>query len=275
MDKTTIMNALRKRLLLLSITAVLFACSQHPSILAWIDEHEITRAEYDNFLLFENESGSNDKTDQYIEGEALTLAIEKSALYQNSLLATEINEKRKAWLLERYLEIFLSENINDQTIQDFYASDLNQFVEPKVEAAQILIRTTKSMTLDARREAYERAFDIYKRIKNGDSFSRLASEHSEDSLTAQKGGSLGLLSQNDINNQFSDVAFKTLKAGEVSKPFQSRFGFHILAITSEQSFEKKPLNAVKSQIIKILRKTLREKEIKRLLNSVVISKATL
>jgi len=60
-------------------------------------------------------------------------------------------------------------------------------------------------------------------------FATLAKEYSEDDATAEKGGDLGFLKKGDMTPEFEAVAF-SLKPGEISRPFRTTHGYHILRV---------------------------------------------
>lgn len=64
-------------------------------------------------------------------------------------------------------------------------------------------------------------------VKNPDSFENLAMSFSEDPGSAKNGGKLPWFGRGEMVSEFDSVAF-ALKDGEISEPFLSRFGWHII-----------------------------------------------
>ena len=79
-----------------------------------------------------------------------------------------------------------------------------------------------------RNQLEEKAGDIYKRIKAGESFQELARQYSEDA-NAKSGGDMGFVKKSDLSRDFLDVLLK-MKKGDVSSPFWSENGIHILMV---------------------------------------------
>ncbi|HOZ01036.1 MAG TPA: peptidylprolyl isomerase [Candidatus Syntrophosphaera sp.] len=74
--------------------------------------------------------------------------------------------------------------------------------------------------------------DIYTRLtKKGENFTQLALDYSEDPGSAKQGGSLGSFGKGQMVPEFDAVAFK-MKVGEISKPFKTQFGWHIVRVDS-------------------------------------------
>lgn len=115
-------------------------------------------------------------------------------------------------------------------------------VVQQTHARHILIRTNEVVSDE---DARNRLRDLRERIANGDDFEKLARLHSDD-LSAGKGGDLGWLSPGDTVPQF-EKAMDALKAGEVSEPVRSPFGWHLIQVLERRdqdvTHERKRLEA--------------------------------
>lgn len=99
---------------------------------------------------------------------------------------------------------------------------------PAVEqthARHILIKVNE---LVSEADAKHKLEGLYERIKNGGNFAELARLFSQDG-SASKGGDLGWIYPGDTVPEF-ERAMNLLKPGEVSKPVQSPFGFHLIEV---------------------------------------------
>ncbi len=83
--------------------------------------------------------------------------------------------------------------------------------------------------------------DIYKKLQQGEDFEALAKQFSDDKATAQKGGILSSFSSGQIGVQeFEDKAFALKNEGDISEPFKTKFGWHIIKLYNKKlipSFE--------------------------------------
>lgn len=95
----------------------------------------------------------------------------------------------------------------------------------QVNARHILIR---SSALVSDQEAQQRLIRLRERIQNGEDFGELARAHSDDT-SAANGGELGWADPEIYVESFRDTINKS-KPGEVSAPFKSQFGWHILQV---------------------------------------------
>ncbi len=73
------------------------------------------------------------------------------------------------------------------------------------------------------------AQDVLKKLKEGSSFESLAKAFSK-CPSGDEGGDLGEFGKGQMVKSFEDAAF-ALKAGEVSGPVQTQFGYHIIKRT--------------------------------------------
>lgn len=95
----------------------------------------------------------------------------------------------------------------------------------QTHARHILIKVNE---LVSEADAKHKLEGLYERIKNGGNFAELARLFSQDG-SASKGGDLGWIYPGDTVPEF-ERAMNELKPGEVSKPIQSPFGFHLIEV---------------------------------------------
>ena len=94
------------------------------------------------------------------------------------------------------------------------------------ETRHILIKTSEIVTPENAKQMIE---SIYNRLKAGDDFATLASTYSNDPGSARDAGSLGWVSPGMMVPEFDKVMQNT-PAGEISQPFETQFGWHILQV---------------------------------------------
>ncbi|AXO81663.1 peptidylprolyl isomerase [Olleya aquimaris] len=95
---------------------------------------------------------------------------------------------------------------------------------------------------DGQQTAQQRIDEIYKRIQQGEAFGALAKQFSEDKSSSSKGGQLNTFSSGQLSSKaFEEVAFGLKNINDVSKPFKSEFGYHIIKLIDKKgikSFEE-------------------------------------
>jgi peptidyl-prolyl cis-trans isomerase SurA len=85
-------------------------------------------------------------------------------------------------------------------------------------------------------EAKARLEELRTRILDGENFNELARKFSEDPTAPSNGGELGYNGRGAMVSEFEAMAFK-LRKGEVSHPFESQFGFHIMQLIDRRGNE--------------------------------------
>ena len=144
------------------------------------------------------------------------------------------NYKTEAMVKVRYLHFSPDEyrskvTISDEELLEYYNENQEAFKTPQtVEARHILFRVDENATPEAVKKIQERALDILKLAKEGKDFAELAKQYSEGP-TRDNGGYLGSFRKEAMVKPFADMAF-SMKAGEISEPVRTRFGWHIIKV---------------------------------------------
>lgn len=103
----------------------------------------------------------------------------------------------------------------------------------QTHARHILIRPSPVLTADQARAKIDA---IYQQLKSGADFAKLAEEDSADPGSAKQGGDLGWLDPGATVPEFQ-AAMDKLQPGEMSEPFQSQFGWHIVQVLGRRQGE--------------------------------------
>ncbi len=106
----------------------------------------------------------------------------------------------------------------------------------EIRASHILIRVAKDALPSEVEKAKAKIDEIYKRASKGEDFSALADETSEDPSVKYNHGDLGYFSAFHLIYDFENVAYQT-NPGEISKPFRTEFGYHILNVTDKRPYQ--------------------------------------
>lgn len=101
----------------------------------------------------------------------------------------------------------------------------------QAKVAHILIKMSEIRNQAQSRRLIGR---LYNRIvDNGEDFATLAKEYSDDPASGSEGGELGWVQNGQMVPAFEEVMNNT-RTGSVSRPFESRFGWHILTVTDRR-----------------------------------------
>ena len=89
--------------------------------------------------------------------------------------------------------------------------------------------------------------DIYKKINQGEDFDVLAKQFSDDKSSASKGGLLKSFSSGQLGSlEFEDVAFGLNNINDVSEPFKTKYGWHIVKLIAKKPVP--PFEAIRPEL---------------------------
>ena len=112
------------------------------------------------------------------------------------------------------------------------------------------------MTYKNKPNAYERISNILDSLNNGVSFEYLAKKYSDDKNSSFKGGRLNPFSSGQINSiPFENAAFELGKKNNISKPIETKYGWHIIKFYSKKNVQK--FDEIKYELLNKLKKSSR------------------
>lgn len=150
--------------------------------------------------------------------DAYSLKLDTNKTYLNELNSYK-NQLMVPYLYDKDFKEKLLKQSYDRTIEE-------------VKASHILISFSNTKKVDSL-AIKQKLNTIRDRITKGESFEKLAKEFSNDPSAKVNGGDLGYFSAFRMVYQFEEAAYTT-KIGEISKPFKTRFGYHILKVTDKR-----------------------------------------
>ncbi|MDM7857864.1 peptidylprolyl isomerase [Thiopseudomonas acetoxidans] len=117
----------------------------------------------------------------------------------------------------------------------------------EVHVRHILLKPSEIRSPAATQQLAQR---LYERINSGEDFAQLAKQYSEDPGSALQGGDLNWTDPQNLVPAFRSVMANTA-IGELSKPFESQFGWHVLQVldrritdSSQELREQQALNLI-------------------------------
>ncbi len=213
--------------LLLSLHLVNYAQDGKKEVLFTIDENpyytdEFIRVYNKNLDLVKDES-QKDLT-QYLQlflGYKLKInKANKLGLQNGESYKSELNSYRTQ-LAKNYMT---DSKVTKELVEEAYKRSLKE-----IKASHILILVDENAQPADTLAAYKKINEIRQKAISGDEFGVLASEFSQDPSAKENKGELGYFSVFRMVYPFETAAFETPK-GKISKPFRTRFGYHILNV---------------------------------------------
>ena len=103
-----------------------------------------------------------------------------------------------------------------------------------VKVAHILVREYPGDPASLKVSNEQKANQIYDRIKAGETFEDMARRYSDDKTTSDKGGVLPTFGSGRMVEEFENAAFALENPGDISKPFKTSYGWHIVKLIEKQ-----------------------------------------
>lgn len=163
--------------------------------------------------------GSEQKLEEYYKKTITEIKEDFRGIIEDQLLAQTMQSK-----------ITKDISASPSDVKEYMASvnpDSVPYVNSELEIEQIV--KYPEITEEQKKEVKAELEALKKKIEEGSDFAVLAGLYSKDPGSARKGGELGFMNRGDLVPEFAAVAF-SLKGKEVSKVFETQYGFHIVQL---------------------------------------------
>lgn len=163
-------------------------------------------------------------------------------LYEDMQSTLRTPERRTFTLINFDKSDFMQQvAVTDDEISNYFNQYKDTFGEPEGRKVQHIL--FKSM---------EKAEEAAKELEEGTPFDQVAKDYSQDRLTAENGGDLGVIYPGDMLPAFDEAAF-ALDIGEISAPVESSFGIHLITVSEIIEGEGQTLKEAYQEIKTTLR----------------------
>ena len=171
--------------------------------------------------------------DQLVQQTALSQSVE-GAITPRDTLALE--NDRRAYLAGAAVDIAAAAAVTDEALKAAYdAKYAGAAPTTEYSAAHILVATE------------EDAIKLKTEIDGGADFAEVAKANSTDGAAAN-GGDLGWFGPGMMVKEFEDAVVK-MKAGEVSAPIQTQFGWHLVKLNDTRTAAAPAMEAVHDELV--------------------------
>ena len=222
-----------------------------PTIMT-VNGQSVPRSEFEYSYNKNNSEGVIDKksVDEYVD------------LFVNYKLKVQAAKDARLDTLSSFKEEFAM--YRDQQIKPSFVTDEGMLREAQkvynntkesigprglIMPAHILMHVEQQAPAEEMRKAKARIDSIYTALKNGADFADLAKRLSQDPGSAVNGGALPWIGPGQTVKEFEDQAY-ALQKGEMSEPFQSPYGYHIILMKDRKQLE--PFDSLKNDIFAFL-----------------------
>ena len=135
--------------------------------------------------------------------------------------------------LEGYREQLARPYMTDNETREEMMKEAYERAQYDINASHILIKLPANPTPEDTLAAYQKIMEIRDRIIGGEPFDVVARATSDDASAQRNGGNLNYFTVFSMVYPFENVAYNT-PVGEVSMPFRSDYGYHILKVNDRR-----------------------------------------
>jgi peptidyl-prolyl cis-trans isomerase C len=184
----------------------------------------------------------NDQTralikDELVNREVVAQEAQRAGLAKTPDVQMQIDIARQEILVGAYLRDWVRKNpVTDAEVQKEYERVKGQAGDREYRARHILV------------ESEDQAKDMIAQLKKGAKFDELATKHSKDTGSAQRGGDLDWSAPAAYDKQFSDAMVKLEKGKYTEQPVQTRFGYHVIQLDDVRQTKFPALGEVRPRI---------------------------
>lgn len=210
---------------------------------------------------------TDDEVNRYIEqvkknnslsDEELKAALSREGQTLLSYKAAVKSEMEKSEIIDRQVKRKVS--VSDEDVERYYKLNAKKYrLNDRARIRHILLPLEENAPPEEVQSAAAKAKELYSKIAAGADFAKLAQEYSEGAGRAA-GGDIGWVTRGTLIAGIEEVAFEKLQVGQVSEPFRTSMGVHIVKLEGREAGNVQPLSAVAPKIKKeLLNKALEER----------------
>lgn len=156
----------------------------------------------------------------YLQYRAKLMEAKEKGLFESEEIISELRQYELQYAIPYWIENEIQDKLIDEYI---FRSKL------EIDASHILIAIPEGATPSDTLQAYNQLMEAQNKFVAGEDFEMLSNEYSTIYDGRSMGGPLGFFSAGWAVKSFEDAAF-SLDIGQVSMPFSTQFGYHIILV---------------------------------------------
>lgn len=156
----------------------------------------------------------------YLLYRAKLMEAKEKGLFESEEIISELRQYELQYAIPYWIENEIQDKLIDEYI---FRSKL------EIDASHILIAIPEGATPSDTLQAYNQLMEARNKFVAGEDFEMLSNEYSTIYDGRSMGGPLGFFSAGWAVKSFEDAAF-SLDIGQVSMPFSTQFGYHIILV---------------------------------------------
>jgi peptidyl-prolyl cis-trans isomerase SurA len=198
---------------------------------------------------------TNEDVEQYIDevkkNNRLSESDFKMALAREGMTLDAYKESVKSELAKSELvrrQVRSKISVTDADVERYYQINSKNFrTGDRARIRHILLSLSENAAPEVVQSTLAKTKEIYGRIKAGEDFAKLAGEFSEGAGRGD-GGDIGWVNRGTLIAGLDETAFEKLAVGQVSEPFRTAMGYHIVKLEARVSGAVEPLSSAAPKI---------------------------
>ena len=214
-----------------------------------IDDY-ILNKEYETTSEMEESAESTIETYKNTYGDSYEQFLEYNGISDDNELKELLIKNSK---LTSATEDYIKDNLTEKEMKEYYENN----IVGDISAKHILISYEEDEDLSdeeneaKKEEAKAKAEEVIEKLKNGEDFSALAKEYSDDEGTKENGGDLGYFNTGDMVETFETAAYALDVNEYTTEPVETEYGYHIIMKTGQKDKPsyKKSKDTIKEKLV--------------------------
>jgi parvulin-like peptidyl-prolyl isomerase len=175
----------------------------------------------------------------YIDKE-IDKKIQNLRIKESQEVKIKVLDYKNKLIREEFLNSLIKDQTSDSNVRDKYIALLDEMNGKKEYAISHILIGNK-----------EAADNVFMQLKSSyqlaQDFSNLAHKYSLDKNSAENGGKIGYVLETRLDEQMSKIII-TMKKGDIAKPFESKYGWHIIKLDDIRQARILPFESAKEEI---------------------------
>lgn len=200
---------------------VLFTIDKEP---VYTSEFMRVYAKNKNLIIDDNQKDVDAYLKMFIDFKLKVKQAYDKKLDENPAFKEELLKYREQ-LIAPYMG---NKEVTENLVREAYDRTVNE-----VNVSHILIKISQSSKPNDTLLAFQEITKAYNKAKSGIPFKHVAKEYSQDPSVTKNEGNLGYFTAFSMVYPFENTAFTT-NVGEISNPFRTQFGYHIIKVNDKR-----------------------------------------
>ncbi|HYO65097.1 MAG TPA: peptidylprolyl isomerase [Archangium sp.] len=234
----------------MSLGGLVLAGCGDAQVVAEVGKSEVRRADVE---LFRQDWSARERPapaealQAVVDRTLLAEAARREGLAEDEQVRARVAAAEREVLARALLEKRLAEATGEGELRKRYEAGKAALARAQVNVRHILVRLPGEADAQGRARARSRINELYARLRGGEDFEKVAREASEDRVSGEKGGALGVVEEGQVDASFFKEA-AALKKGEVSRPFETSYGLHLVQAVEDVQVVTPGFDEVKGRL---------------------------